>query len=658
MVTPPTKTAAGASCAIISEAQYASYLTHLAALISHRSVVTDDDALHAAIAHCKHAFAASLEPLGWTVTTDTVGNLRCIPPALDTSRPVLWLNAHIDTVDAAPPDFGGHNPFICRETPTHLIGRGANDCKAGVAFMLWYASRIAAGEVPAHNGGFLVTRREEAGSTRPRTAAQFADDFAAGVLPMSSVPRGTFVCFLENTVSLASHLKTDTPEIAVYDRERHSFVLVCRGSLAALGRALLSLEDHHEWKAVAAWPVVVEPVAAEPVAAELVVVEPVMAEPPNSHEKTNAMAVAVERGGGSGVAASHRATRRVEMPEALCALGAPSHALQVHRQDGGHSCTVRNEQNQVYRVLVREALRASAEARGGSDGLKLPPAALTAWVAATAQVVDSARGDEGVEEEGGDVALLWSGVASQPTRVATTVTTLPRTAVTIDGGLSVDFSADGDCDEVSSASGSKWEATVTVTAETETPVTETAVTEAAVTEAAVTETPVTVTAVTETPVTETPLTHELVLNYRGLKPINLVATQIGALKTTLGEHGVRWGAGADLASGEGAQQHAFVGGSRLPDALDAVVASLNGQVTLKFEPNPGRSDASHLWRALPDELRGERIVPFTCGPGHRSHRCASEGVMRKTHGPNEGFEKATGKECLPFFVELVRQFAV
>ena len=37
--------------------------------------------------------------------------------------------------------------------------------------------------------------------------------------------------------------------------------------------------------------------------------------------------------------------------------------------------------------------------------------------------------------------------------------------------------------------------------------------------------------------------------------------------------------------------------------------------------------------------------------------CCAEGVMRKTHGPNEGFEKATGRTCLPFFVELVGQFA-
>ena len=90
--------------------------------------------------------------------------------------------------------------------------------------------------------------------------------------------------------------------------------------------------------------------------------------------------------------------------------------------------------------------------------------------------------------------------------------------------------------------------------------------------------------------------------------------------------------------------------------VEAVVESLKGAVTLKYEPNPGRSDASHLWRSLPDDLRGEHVVPFTCGPGHRSHLCQQDSVMRKTHGPNEGFHKSTGRATLPFFVELVRRF--
>jgi acetylornithine deacetylase/succinyl-diaminopimelate desuccinylase-like protein len=183
---------------------YTGYLAHLRALISVRTVTSDSDATHRGIEHCRLLFASALEPLGWLVRTDCAGNLQCVPPlsSFDYCQRVLWLCAHIDTVDASASDFGGCDPFVCSESPTHLTGRGANDCKAGVAFMLWYAERMAAGLLPLFNGGFLVTRQEEAGPLA-RSAPQFALDMASGDLPISSERRGTFVMILENTVSLA-----------------------------------------------------------------------------------------------------------------------------------------------------------------------------------------------------------------------------------------------------------------------------------------------------------------------------------------------------------------------------------------------------------------------------------------------------------------------
>ena len=602
----------------LSDTDYADYLRLLKELISHRSVCTDEASLHRVITHCSAHFTAVLAPLGWSTCRDAAGNLCCIPATVDTSRPVLWLNAHVDTVDASHADFGGRDPFACFESETHLIGRGANDCKAGVAFMMWYGEQLAKGRLPAFNGGFLVTRREEAGSQFPRTAFQFAADLTSGRLPMSTLPRSTYIWILENTVSLATHLKQPVPEVAVYDRERHSLLLLCHGTLASLGLALLGLADHHEWKTVAIWPSVRAAGARQP-----------------SAEAAHALvAEGGEKVRGGFREGSRTSRRRIEPDEALERLRVPAKALSQHTHEGGHSCTVPNAANRIFQCLVHEAVQASERC----DGVELPPAALPAWASmmtmragahgsghgsAPAGVRDGgavvSAGDGSGELEG--TALLWSGLESQPTRVASSATALPRSALprspatellrspAISSELRLCPDEPG-VDRPSSGSyGSDQE-------------------------------------------------HTLVLNYRGLKSRAELEAQIQALVTTLGQEGLEWSASSDLDSGIGAQQKEFILASQLPQVVEAVVESLKGAVTLKYEPNPGRSDASHLWRSLPDDLRGERVVPFTCGPGHRSHLCQQDSVMRKTHGPNEGFHKSTGRATLPFFVELVRRFSL
>ena len=71
-------------------------------------------------------------PVDDDVVADTESAERETDPAARAAEAELdELNDAFDTVDAAPSDFGGHDPFHCRETATHLIGRGANDCKAG-----------------------------------------------------------------------------------------------------------------------------------------------------------------------------------------------------------------------------------------------------------------------------------------------------------------------------------------------------------------------------------------------------------------------------------------------------------------------------------------------------------------------------------------------
>ncbi|EOD13311.1 hypothetical protein EMIHUDRAFT_119895 [Emiliania huxleyi CCMP1516] len=552
----------------LSDASFSAYLAHLSALVSIRTVTSDAHATAAGIEHCRKALVALLEPFGWRVSTDVEGNLRCEPrsDAIDPSRPLLWLCAHIDTVDADPVDFGGHDPFSCRETQSHLVGRGTNDCKAGVAFMLWYAEQLAAGALPAFNGGFLVTRYEEAGSHQPRSATAFARSLASGELQLAEAPHKTFFMILENTVRLRP---AGAAEIGVYDRERHSVSLRCKGGLAALGSALLALEDHVEWKTVSIWP-------------------------------TN-----------------------VSEDAALGAFGLAGSALRVLAQEGGHSCTVRNADNHVWRQLVRAAVGGGSAGDGDNGaGAALPVSTVLAW---SSSLTDGGAG-------GSDAApgLLWSGSEAQPTRVSSRVAVLPREAVAEAVVRSVADRAGGGRgrEDRAATEGCK---------------------------------PPSLAAQLSAAALGGDVEHTLLLNYRGLRPLREVRAQIAQLEAALPSavHLV----GDDLEGGAGAQQACFVASSSLPRVLEAAIDGINdaaaneGTLTLKYEPNPGRSDASHLWRGLPEELRGERVVPFTCGPGHRSHRDA-EGTMRKTHGPNEGFHKAAGRQVLPFFVAAVAAFAL
>ena len=93
-------------------------------------------------------------------------------------------------------------------------------------------------------------------------------------------------------------------------------------------------------------------------------------------------------------------------------------------------------------------------------------------------------------------------------------------------------------------------------------------------------------------------------------------------------------------------------------AAAAVPPEAACRVAVAFQGNPGRSDATQVWFGLPEALRGGAVLPFTCGPGHRSHRTRDGGgFLRKTHGVNEGFHIASGRRTLPFFLHMVLKIA-
>lgn len=312
---------------------FTTYVEYLVSLISTRTVTSSAEDVHKGVQLCKRHFEKHLGPHAWTVQIDAMGNLQCIPPIgqIDDSKPMLWLCAHVDTVPANRDEWHEQfDPFTCHESELYLTGRGANDCKAGVAFMLWYAELMSKSRLPAFNGGFLVTCHEEAGAPVPRTAPQYAHDFESGRLPMSTCPSATFLLCLENTVSLGKESEPANaptwPEIGIYNRESHSFVLKVIGSMEQLRSALKALDDP-DWKTVAVWPV-------------------------------------------------NRRGQRVEADHAPV-FGS---GLQLKKlwQEGGHSCTVRNRDNRIH-ALVMGVEQDCCFDQSDEAGEKVDFASILAW---------------------------------------------------------------------------------------------------------------------------------------------------------------------------------------------------------------------------------------------------------------------------------------
>ena len=66
--------------------------------------------------------------------------------------------------------------------------------------------------------------------------------------------------------------------------------------------------------------------------------------------------------------------------------------------------------------------------------------------------------------------------------------------------------------------------------------------------------------------------------------------------------------------------------------------------------NPGRSDASAIWNSMPLHYH-DKFSIATIGPGTRSHD--DHGIVRKTHGPDEGFHKKSGYEAIECLIALI-----
>ncbi len=143
------------------EQNYAKYLSLLKRLVAINTVYTNQKGIKKALLFCKNHFANHLKNYNWYF--DQENNLIGICKSIDENKPIVYLSAHIDTVGAEIQDWDKkYNPFIPFEDGTEIVGRGASDCKAGVAYQLFLAQLLSRLSL-ATNIIFTISSREENG---------------------------------------------------------------------------------------------------------------------------------------------------------------------------------------------------------------------------------------------------------------------------------------------------------------------------------------------------------------------------------------------------------------------------------------------------------------------------------------------------------------
>jgi hypothetical protein len=229
----------GFSSSIVSQS-YQHYLSYLKDLIAMPSVFTDPAGIKQAIQHCRERLEENLP--GWHVYFDAKHNLIARPETLNTERAIIYLSAHIDTVDANAAQWDGpHSPFEAFEDEREIRGRGASDCKAGVAYQLFLAHLHARRHLKLDNIVLTVTFNEE--GSGDKTATEIGRNLGAS-LPVSK--SSTYFIALENNVRALT-----PPVLCVYSRERGNYVIKTRASLAYLQTWL---RGHCAWNPVCIYP--------------------------------------------------------------------------------------------------------------------------------------------------------------------------------------------------------------------------------------------------------------------------------------------------------------------------------------------------------------------------------------------------------------------
>jgi len=206
------------------------FFSHLRNLAALPSVFTRPDDVDKAMAYCRNTLKTALP--GYAIHGDEGKNLIAIPHAINPAKPVLYLSAHVDTVDAHAEEWDApYSPFVPYENDHELVGRGVSDCKAGVAFELFLAELAGANQLELENVIFTITFKEEGAGHK---SAVHMGRALGQTLPVSEVE--TLLLVLENTVSTGA-----SPSLGVYTAEKGNFVIAVDGTLPELQQTLAQL---------------------------------------------------------------------------------------------------------------------------------------------------------------------------------------------------------------------------------------------------------------------------------------------------------------------------------------------------------------------------------------------------------------------------------
>ena len=216
------------------------FFSHLRRLAAIPTVFSRPEDVKKGMAYCRGVFQRTLP--SHTLQSDAGGNLRVVPKQMNKRKPILYLSAHVDTVDADPSMWDApFSPFVPYETGEAIVGRGVSDCKAGVVFQLFLAELAAKQEIALDNTVFTLSFKEEGAGHK--SAVHMGRDLGQ-TLPVSDVE--TLLLVLENTVTTG-----DAPSLGLYTAEKGNFVIELKGSLGELQQSLTRLNG---WNPICIYP--------------------------------------------------------------------------------------------------------------------------------------------------------------------------------------------------------------------------------------------------------------------------------------------------------------------------------------------------------------------------------------------------------------------